>query len=84
MGVIFFPTEVSEETTICNNRDRTHNSEINKKPKFEDLKAAEARIQHIKVSSEVWLCVASALAFAFEIPNRLWTPKRRESGVVSK
>lgn len=38
MGVIFFSAEVSEKTTICNNRDRTHNSVINKKPEFEDLK----------------------------------------------
>ena len=50
MGVIFFPTEVSEKTTISNDRDRTHNSVINKKLEFKDLKTgAEDHIQHIKI-----------------------------------
>lgn len=49
-GSYHFSAEVSEKTTICNNRDRTHNSIINKKPEFEDLKTeAEDHIQHTKI-----------------------------------
>lgn len=68
----FFFSEANEKTPICNNRSSTHNSVINKKLEFEDMKTGA---KGIKILPESLLAFASDITLESQI-EKIWKQKK--------